>query len=125
MRWFESSRPSMTPPGLEPILEAFEEGDLERAAGCFAERGVYRESGGQPPIVGRPAIAAHYAAYTASGVRWRFLVDDVIGDEDRACVVYRFQIAEGDGETWRERAGCATVRLDAGGQIAEWREYDG
>jgi hypothetical protein len=85
---------------------------------------VYREPK-KEPIHGRDAIGAWFAAYERSGVVWRFVVDDVISDDDRACVVYRFLIAEGDGASWRERAGCATVRLDAHGRIAEWREYSG
>ena len=52
-------------------------------------------------------------------------MDDVIADGDRACVVYRFVLSEGDGKGRLERAGCALVRLDGRGHIAEWREYEG
>ena len=49
----------------------------------------------------------------------------MIAEGARACVVYRFAVGGGDGEPWRERAGCATVRFDERGQIEEWREYEG
>jgi len=53
------------------------------------------------------------------------MIDDVIAEGARACVVYRFALGGGDGKPWRERAGCATVRFDERGQIEEWREYEG
>lgn len=85
---------------------------------------MYREAR-REAVHGRAAIAQHFARFTASEVAWQFVVDDVIATPDRACVVYRFILAEGQGEPRRERAGCALVHLDACGQIAEWREYEG
>jgi hypothetical protein len=38
-------------------------------------------------------------------------------------VRYTFTMRGGDGN-WRERPGCALVRVNAG-EIAEWREYAG
>jgi ketosteroid isomerase-like protein len=109
---------------LNAIVEAFVDNDLARASECFAQDGVYREAR-REPLHGRASIAQHFARFAASGGAWQFLVDDVIATSDRACVVYRFILAEGQGEPRRERAGCALVHLDACGQIAEWREYEG
>ena len=109
---------------LERVLAAYAERDLERAAACFAADAVYREAR-KPPLRGRPAIAAHFGRFAAGGAGWSFALDDVIADGDRACVVYRFGLAGGPGQPVRERAGCATVRLDDRGLIAEWREYEG
>jgi ketosteroid isomerase-like protein len=113
-----------TAPALRSMLDAFARNDLPASLACFAHDATYREPK-KEPIRGRDAIGEWFAAYDRSGVVWRFLVDDVISENDRACVVYRFLIAEGDGASWRERAGCATVRLNAQGEIAEWREYSG
>ena len=110
--------------GLAAVLAAFARGDLGAAAAAFGEHATYREAG-KPALSGRAAVAAHFARFAASGTPWNFLVDDVIADGDRACVVYRFMLAEGDGNGRLERAGCALVRLDGRGQIAEWREYEG
>jgi ketosteroid isomerase-like protein len=131
MRWFESSHPSnalrpaaVIPQYLQVALDAFSARDLERASACFATDGVYREVR-REPVRGRAAIAEHFASFAASGVAWQFTFDDVIVAEDRACIVYRFSMAEGEAQPGRERAGCAIVHLDAHGQIAEWREYEG
>jgi ketosteroid isomerase-like protein len=142
MRWFESSHPSNAlrkyslvcsdsgssvstePAYLDAMVQAFVEGDLVRAGACFADDAVYREIR-RTPVHGRAAIAEHFAAFTASGVAWQFVLDDLIVAADRACVVYRFIMAEGQDRPGRERAGCALVHLDARGQIAEWREYEG
>lgn len=129
MRWFESSRPSSVtgaPFGdrLPRVLDAFARGDLEEAAGYFSAEAEYREAGAEA-VRGREEIAAHFARYAAAGPAWRFEVDEVVRDGDRACVVYRFLVAGGAGEPWRERAGCATVHLDRDGLIAAWREYRG
>jgi limonene-1,2-epoxide hydrolase len=110
--------------GLANVLAAFARGDLGAAAAGFAELATFREMR-KPAVHGRAAIAAHFARFAASGAAWEFLVDDVIADGGRACVVYRFRAGEGDGKGRRERAGCALVRLDGRGQIAEWREYEG
>lgn len=109
---------------LTIVLEAFAAGDLDKAAACFSEDAVYRESRGAQ-VRGRAAIAEHFARFAASGVRWRFIVDDVLRDGNRACIVYRFAVPGGTGRPWRERAGCATVRIGEGGSIDEWREYEG
>ncbi len=85
---------------------------------------MYREPR-KEPFRGRSAIAAEFARFGETGVPFRFVVDDVIANEGRVCVVYRFAVPGGEGEAWRERAGCATVRFDERGQIAEWREYEG
>ena len=112
------------PGALASVLDAFARGDLADAAAAFAANATYREAG-KPPVRGRQAIAAHFARFADSGAAWQFLVDDVITNGDRACVVYRFAVPEGDGGAWRERAGCALVRFDGRGQIAQWREYEG
>lgn len=109
---------------LANVLAAFARGDLAAAAAEFAEHGVYREAR-KPAVAGRAAVAAHFARFAASGGAWSFLVDDVIVDGARACVVYRFAVPGGTGEGRRERAGCALVRLDGREQIEEWREYEG
>jgi len=53
------------------------------------------------------------------------MVDEVIEADERACVVYRFAVREGEDRPWRERAGCALVRFGERSLIAEWREYEG
>ena len=109
---------------LAIVLDAFASGDLDAAAACFSDDATYREVR-KDPLRGRVAIAQHFRAFHARGRSWRFTVEDVVREGERACVVYRFAAAGGDGEPWRERDGCATVRLDTGGLIAEWREYEG
>ena len=108
---------------LGNVLDAFVRRDLAAAAAEFGEHATYREAR-KPAVHGRAAVAAHFARYAATGAAWEFVVDDVIAEGDRACVVYRFAV-EGDGGARIERAGCALVRLDGRGQIAEWREYEG
>jgi limonene-1,2-epoxide hydrolase len=110
--------------GLATVLAAFARGDLGAAAAGFGERATYREAR-KPALHGQAAVAAHFARFAASGTAWEFLVDDVIADGDRACVVYRFATLGGDGTGRLERAGCALVRLDGRGHITEWREYEG
>ena len=107
---------------LATLLDAFERRDLAGAAGCFADDAAYREPR-KAPVLGRAAITAHFARFAAAGRDWRFEVDEIITNGRRACVVYRYA-AEGGGEVGRERAGCATVRFDVHGRIAEWREYE-
>jgi ketosteroid isomerase-like protein len=109
---------------LATVLAAFARGDLDAAAAGFAEDAEYREAR-KPALRGQAAVAAHFARFAASGATWKFLLDDVIADGDRACVVYRFLGPEGEGERRLERAGCALVRLDDRGHIAQWREYEG
>lgn len=109
---------------LADVLEAFATGDLGRAAACFAEHAVYREAA-RDPLNGKAVIAAHFRRFGTSGAAWKFVLQDVLRDGDRACVLYRFATAGGAAEPWHERDGCATVRFDKGGLIAEWREYQG
>ncbi len=109
---------------LRTLLAAFADGDLAAAAACFADDGRYREAH-ESPVSGRSAIAEHFARYDATGVPWRFDADEVFEHGERACVVYRFAVGGGDGQPWRERAGCATVRFGERGLIEEWREYEG
>jgi uncharacterized protein (TIGR02246 family) len=107
---------------LATLFEAWETHDALRSAACFAPEGVYREAGGQD-IVGRDAITAKFAHFFREGPPWRFTVEDVIVEGDRAAVAYRFEV-KGDGPGWRERAGCAVVRFE-GGLVAVWHEYHG
>jgi ketosteroid isomerase-like protein len=109
--------------GLTTVLDAFTRGSPADALSSFAEDATYVEAR-KEAIRGRAAIAAEFARFGAAGVPYRFTVDEVIADGDRACVVYRFAVATGDREAWRERAGCAIVRFDRRGQIEEWREYE-
>jgi uncharacterized protein (TIGR02246 family) len=115
---------TVIPAPLKQALEAFVAGDLSQAADWFAEDAVYRELR-RAPVSGRAAIAEHFARFASSGTAWRFVVEDVIVDGDRACVTFVFSMSEGTSQSMRERAGCAIVHLDARGQIAEWREYEG
>ena len=114
----------MVPEALAAVLEIFGRGEVNGAAAWFAEDATYREAR-KPPLRGRDAIAAQFERFGATGAPFRFEVDDVIGNGDRACVVYRFAVPGGEGEPWRERAGCATVQFDEHGRIAAWREYEG
>jgi predicted SnoaL-like aldol condensation-catalyzing enzyme len=108
---------------LDSLIGAWRTGDALRAAAHFVVDGEYGEAGDEP-IVGRDALVAHFTRFFRDGPRWRFDVDDVIVEGDRACVVYRFAV-EGTGAVWRERAGCAIVRFEPSGAIAAWREYEG
>jgi ketosteroid isomerase-like protein len=109
---------------LSTVLDAFARGELAVAAASFADDATYVEAR-KHPVRGRAAIAAEFERFAGSGVPLRFTLDDVIVEDDRACVVYRFAVGGGAGEPWRERAGCATVRFDECDQIEEWREYEG
>jgi predicted SnoaL-like aldol condensation-catalyzing enzyme len=104
------------------LTEAWRANDSLRASAFFTVEGRYHESG-RDPVVGRERIAEHFTRFFRDGPPWRFELDEMIIDGDRAAVAYRFSI-KGDGERWRERAGCAVVRL-TGGLIEEWREYQG
>ncbi len=114
----------MLRPSLAAALDAFARGVPADALASFADNATYAEAR-KEAIRGRWAIAAEFARFAATGVPFRFTCDDVIAGEDRACVVYRFAVAKGEGGVWRERAGCAIVRFDERGQIEEWREYEG
>jgi uncharacterized protein (TIGR02246 family) len=105
---------------IEALIDAWRTGDAHRACAFFAPDGVYHEAG-REPIVGREAIYAHFARFFRDGPLWRFEVDDVVVQGERAAVGYRFAV-KGTADAWRERAGCAIVhRLD--GSIGFWREY--
>jgi ketosteroid isomerase-like protein len=110
-------------PSLATALDAVTRGSLSDALPSFAEDASYAEAR-KEPIRGRRAIAAEFARFGAAGVPFRFTVDDVIADGNRACVIYRFAVRTGEGDVWRERAGCAVVRFDERDQIEEWREYE-
>lgn len=114
----------MVPPSLAAALDAFARGVPADALPSFADGAYYAEAG-KPPLRGRAAIEAEFARFAATGAPFRFTVEDAIVDGNRACVEYRFAVATGDDGTWRERAGCATVRFDDRGRIEEWREYEG
>jgi limonene-1,2-epoxide hydrolase len=107
---------------VDELISAWRSNDAQRAAAFFAPQGRYHESG-REPVAGRDRIAAHFTRFFRDGPPWRFEVDDVLVDGDRAAVAFRFAV-KGDGQPWRERAGCAWIRL-AGGLVDEWREYYG
>ncbi len=108
---------------LEGLIEAWRTGDALRAAAHFLEDGEYAEAG-RVALKGRGALVEHFTRFFRDGPSWRFTLDDLLLDDGRACVVYRFAV-EGTGALWRERAGCAIVRFDPSGAIAAWREYEG
>ncbi|HEX3465889.1 MAG TPA: nuclear transport factor 2 family protein [Candidatus Elarobacter sp.] len=114
----------MIPLALATVLDLFTAGELDGAAASFSEDATYQEPR-KAPIRGREAIAAEFARYAEGGVPFRVEVEELIVDGNRACVAYTFKTGGGEGQPWRERAGCATVRFDEGGRIAAWREYDG
>ena len=106
---------------LTSLFAAWEHGDALRAAAHFAADGSYSEAG-RPATQGRDAIASHFTRFFRDGPAWRFMVDTVLVEGERAAVAYRFAL-EGAPGTWRERAGCAMVRF-AEGAITEWQEYE-
>lgn len=114
----------MVPVSLTAALDAFARGAPDDALSSFADDADYVEAG-KPAVHGRAAIAAEFARFTATGVPFRFVVEDAFAGGNRACVEFRFAVATGTGGGWRERAGCATVRFDDRDHITEWREYEG
>jgi limonene-1,2-epoxide hydrolase len=106
---------------IEELVGAWQANDAHRSAAFFAPDAVYHESG-REPIVGRDAIFAHFAHFFRDGPAWRFDIDEVIVDGERAAVGYRFGVNR-DG-TWNTRCGCALVRCQDS-LIAQWREYRG
>ena len=105
---------------LESVIEAWRSGDAHRACAFFAPEGIYHEAGHEP-IVGREAIYEHFQRFFRDGPLWRFSVEELVVQGDRAAVCYRFAL-KGSGGSWHERAGCALVhRVD--GLIGLWREY--
>ncbi len=107
---------------LESLFSAWRNGDALRAGAHFAPDARYQEARHEP-IVGRDAIVQHFTAFFRDGPVWRFHVEDVLTNAERAAVRYRFEIADADG-TWRTRAGCAFASLHDG-TLTEWREYEG
>ncbi|HTX58095.1 MAG TPA: nuclear transport factor 2 family protein [Verrucomicrobiae bacterium] len=107
----------------ETILElvaAWHANDALRAGGFFAPEGRYQESG-REAVCGRAAVVAHFTRFFRDGPPWRFEIDELVVEGERAALTYRFAV-KGDGEGWDERAGCAMVRLREG-LVAEWREW--
>ena len=107
---------------LTRLFDAWKVGDALRSGAHFALEGSYREAGGEP-LVGRDAIVAHFTRFFRDGPRFEFFVDDIVVEDNRAAVRYRFAIAD-TGSSWRERPGCAFVTF-SDGTISEWREYEG
>jgi limonene-1,2-epoxide hydrolase len=106
---------------IDELVGAWQSGDAHRAAAFFAPEGIYHESG-RDPLFGREAIFAHFARFFRDGPAWRFDIDQIIVEGERAAVTYRFGVNV-DG-VWRYNDGCAIVlRLD--GLVALWREYHG
>ena len=108
---------------LHELIEAWRTGDALRAAAYFTPDARYAEVG-HAPLQGRDALVEHFTRFFRDGPRWRFEVEDMLVEGDRACVVYRFAV-EGAGGVWHERAGCAIVAFDPSGALAAWREYEG
>jgi len=106
---------------IEELVAAWQSGDAHRAAAFFAPDGIYHESG-REPLFGRDAIFAHFARFFRDGPAWRFDIDEIIVEGERAAVSYRFEINV-DG-AWRSSDGCAIVhRLE--GLVVLWREFHG
>jgi predicted SnoaL-like aldol condensation-catalyzing enzyme len=113
----------MTPRGLvEELIDAWAASDSLRAAAFFTSDGRYLEAG-REPIAGRTAIGEHFAKFFRDGPQWRFELDEIVVEGQRVALAYRFFTKGSDG-SWRERAGCAMVRLREG-LVEEWREYQG
>ncbi|MGA7569540.1 MAG: nuclear transport factor 2 family protein [Candidatus Aquilonibacter sp.] len=106
---------------IEELVGAWQSGDAHRAAAFFAPDGVYHESG-EEPLVGRDAIFAHFARFFRDGPAWRFEIDEMIVEGERAAVAYRFGVNRSG--VWNERGGCAFVHCKER-LISQWREYRG
>lgn len=106
---------------VEELIAAWQAGDAYRASAFFAPDGVYQESG-RLPVRGREAIFEHFARFFRDGPAWRIDVDEIIAEDERAAVAYRF--STGAGGRWQSAEGCALVRRE-GGLVALWREYHG
>jgi ketosteroid isomerase-like protein len=104
------------------LIAAWANGDALRACAFFDEHGVYRESH-REPISGRDSIFQYFVRFFREGPPWKFEVDEIITEGDRAAVSYCFAM-KGDDDKWRERPGCAIVHCREG-LIFEWREYYG
>jgi limonene-1,2-epoxide hydrolase len=114
----------MTAADLEALIERWRAGDETAAVAYFASDGVFHEAG-REPIVGREAIAAHWAPFFHGGPEWRMTVHEMFGNAggDRYTVSYTWEIKSADG-AWSGKPGCAIVHLHDG-KIALWREYKG
>jgi len=106
---------------IEELVGAWQANDAHRAAAFFALDGVYHESG-REPIVGRDAIFAHFARFFRDGPAWRFDIDEILVEGERAAVGYRFGVNRSGA--WHMSAGCALVQRE-NGLIGRWREYHG
>ena len=106
---------------IEELVGAWQANDAHRAAAFFALDGIYHESGSEP-ILGRERIFEHFARFFHDGPAWRFEIDEMVVEGQRAAVGYRFGVNR-DG-TWNMRCGCALVRGEHS-LIAQWREYRG
>jgi limonene-1,2-epoxide hydrolase len=106
---------------IEELVGAWQANDAHRAAAFFALDGVYHESGSEP-IVGREAIFEHFARFFRDGPAWRFEIDEMIVEGERAAVGYRFDVNRNG--MWNTSGGCAVVRSEHS-LIVNWREYRG
>jgi uncharacterized protein (TIGR02246 family) len=106
---------------IEELVAAWQVNDAHRASAFFAQDGVYHEAGGDA-IAGREAILEHFQRFFRDGPAWRFEIEEIVVEDDRAAVAYRFSVSR-RGE-WHQSEGCALVRRE-GGLIARWREYHG
>lgn len=107
---------------LDGVVQAWLSGDAHRASAFFAPDGTYHEAFADP-IVGREAIFQHFSRFFRDGPLWRFDIEDLLVEPNRAAVRYRFGLKRVDS-SWEERAGCAFVSLEDG-LIKIWREYQG
>jgi predicted ester cyclase len=106
---------------VEELARAWEAHDAHRASAFFAPVAVYEESG-RAPVIGREAIYEHFARFFRDGPAWRFTIEEIIAEGERAAVAFRFSVARDGG--WIDREGCALVRSE-GGLVMHWREYYG
>lgn len=107
---------------IEELVAAWRTNDAYRASAFFTLDATYSEPG-REPLKGREAILEHFRRFFRDGPPWRFDVDEIVAEGNRAAVAYRFAVKT-SGDDWDERAGCALVRCE-GGLIEHWREYYG
>lgn len=105
---------------IEELVAAWKTNDAYRASAFFCDAGSYQKSG-RDALVGRETILEAFTRFFRDGPQWRFEVDDMVVDDDRAAVAFRFATKTPPGE-WQERAGCAMVQCE-NGRILRWREY--
>jgi uncharacterized protein (TIGR02246 family) len=106
---------------IDELVTAWQANDAHRASAFFADDGIYHEFGGAA-IRGREAILEHFQRFFRDGPAWRFEIDRILVEGERAAVAYRFSISRKG--RWQQSEGCALVRRE-GGLIAHWREYHG